>query len=1260
MGIVYEAFDTERNMSVAVKTLIHMDMESLYYFKKEFRSLHDLVHPNLCSFIDLIEDDGCWLLTMELLHGTDLLTYVCPPTNGPRSMASAEIKNSQNASGSTGFIGPETDWPSPMTEQYFNEKRLRSSIAGLCEGLNALHSVGKVHRDIKPSNVMVTDDDRVVLLDFGLIADAEHQRQTELGAIVGTAAYMAPEQSLDETIGPAADWYAVGVILYEALTKTLPFDGPPLRILLDKQNTDPVPPSKKRQGLPQDLELLCLDLLRRDPKARPERKRILEVVKARKTESVVFATTNLSVHTQSPVFVGRQTELSVLNGAYERVVKKGNFESVIVEGVSGVGKSTLVRNFVQEFIPLKHNAIILQGRCYERESAPYKAFDGIIESLASHIRHISEDEARAYLPTNPQNLVRLFPGLLRSAIFSEIAMEAVNITDPKALLMSAFEACRELIANISSQHPLVIILDDMQWADNDSLSLLEYLVKGSDSIPALLILLSRFGTGIEESALDWQSVTAKSHARIRLSTLDEKSSLELARAFVNQERLLFHLDPGLIVSEAKGHPLYIAELVRHAALDAGEWRNLRLDDVIWSRVKMLPPQARTVLELICVTGTPIARRHLQSLTFLKAEDFAKSILLLRASNLIRSRGPSKDHFVEPYHDRVREAVVAHLSGVGQVKRIHLDIARFLTNVYTEDELEENIFEVVRHLEAAKDLITEEEEILHLADLYFRAGQKAQKSAAYSSALAFFKESINIYPRANWKNQYERMFQLYSAAAECAYVEGKYSQAKAFVNAVNIHASSDIDRATVCETYYKTLAESGKPEEALEVAVSMIRRLGVKLPARPSKSYVLLRLLRSKMMLDGKSEEELLGLPSMTNPKIVVACRLLIAAANTAFLYRPNLWVGINLKSIALSFEHGIDHNSTSAFLGWATINCGVLGKFQEGYKWGKAVLKIRERFKEDSRTALQLFVWATFVQHWKEPLRNTLPYMLESHKIAHKTGAVFFWVYSIANYCYHSFFSGENLQRLVSEFEKYRNNLVNRGHVTADRTVGIYHQTVLNFLGESEDPTQVVGTAYDETVMLALQVEQNQTAPLYDLFQCKMILCLLFGCYEDAYIAALETEKYSSAVIGTYSFGVRSFYDSITCLKFCEETARKKKAQLLKRVTANQKKLQKYAIESPANYLHKYHLVKAEQAGILQKTDRAQALYDEAIRGAIENGFVNDAAFACELAALRFAQIGRPKLCRSYALDACSHYREWGALAKVRHVKKVFELSGSL
>jgi serine/threonine protein kinase len=195
MGIVYRAWDRNRGRQVALKTIQGMTADALYRFKQEFRLRADLHHPNLVSLYELIAEGEHWFFTMELVEGRDFLRYVRGGTDG---------------------FGPPAAEPLASPEQF---QRLRQSLRQLAEGIEALHTAGRLHRDVKPSNVMVTPTGRVVLLDFGLIAKLNPQQLHESTTrhFLGTVAYMSPEQARSESLSPASDWYSVGVMLYQAL-----------------------------------------------------------------------------------------------------------------------------------------------------------------------------------------------------------------------------------------------------------------------------------------------------------------------------------------------------------------------------------------------------------------------------------------------------------------------------------------------------------------------------------------------------------------------------------------------------------------------------------------------------------------------------------------------------------------------------------------------------------------------------------------------------------------------------------------------------------------------------------------------------------------------------------------------------------------------------------------------------------------------------------------------------------------------------------
>lgn len=1257
MGVVYQAFDKEREMRVALKTLLHMDTESLYYFKREFRVLHDVVHPNLCSFMELFNDENSWFLTMELIEGVDFLSYVKNRDKGSKTLSSV-FRNQFDSFHQTrsSLLGDKNNWAGLVEPPPFDERRLRKCLFGLCEGLSALHAAGKVHRDIKPSNVLITEDERVVLMDFGLITEREMQRQTELGVIVGTAAYMAPEQAASDTVGPEADWYAVGVMLYEVLTGKLPFDGYPLNIILEKQANTPERPGNIQAGLPEDLENLCFVLLNRDPKSRPHPADFLNLFDAYSNSITNTFVTNVTDFTQAELYVGREEECKILKENFHKVTE-GSFETVIIEGVSGVGKSALVNHFSSNIISDDESAVVLTGRCYEHESAPFKAFDGIVECLIRYLRNFSSEEAMNLKPEHHEYLLQLFHALGRSNFFANLPVPKIEVEDHHELRRRSFAAFKEMLSALGKNRPLVVVIDDMQWTDPDSLNLLEQLVCEDGAPQMLLILLSRYLDESAKSALDWDSIVKKRTTRLHLKPLSMSESTALTRMFLSREQELIGVDPELIAIEADGHPLYIAELVKHLAISHGaEWKRLRLDDAIWQRINLLPETAVDILQIVCIAGSPINRKHVQALSQTRSEDFHRYLSLLRAGKFIKSRKLGRGHVIEPYHDKVRESVLAKVASSGEAARIHFNIGLFLLRIYSEKELDEDIFTVVRHLHAGRELIEENSERIALAELYFLAGKKSKDTAAYMASLAFFKEGIALLSSDAWKEQYDLAFSLHCDAAQAAFFTGEYALNQQLVHEAMSQARSILDKAKIYETYVLSLDADGKPIEAIDKGIEMLRALGIKLPSRPGKLYLFIRTIVTKLRLTGKTTEHLESLTPATEPRIAAAGKLLSTIGGIAYLHMTKLWFSMVYELVRLALKYGVSSLSSVSFGAWAVLNCAVFHRYDEGYKFGKISLSLTERFQDKSKTAISLMMWANFVQHRQEHIRATLPSFLKCHQMAQEAGDIFYWVYSGVNYCYHSFYASTHLPRLARDCERYGKIITHDKHEMAFKTNRIFYQTVLNFIGPSDDCTQLVGEIYNEIHEAPRHVEKKHYITLLDLHSCKMVLSLYFNDYALACDSALNSTAYARFAPGTYTSAVLPFYQSLAYLKHYGKSDKSMRRKLLRRVRKNQKRYQNTVNYSPANHAHKFQFVEAERARVSRKTEKAATLYHESISGAIEQGFVQDAALACEFAADFYKELRDDTKAISYAREALGHYEKWGALAKVAHIKEKFEL----
>lgn len=619
MGEVFEAFDRDRGDIVAIKTLSRADGETFARFKREFRALQSTAHPNLVSIGELVCADDVWFFTMELVDGRHFHEHV----RGDR-------------------------------------EKLREALRQLVVGLCALHDAGFVHRDVKPSNVMVARDGRVVLLDFGLVTNLDPMQQSIANGPVGTVEYMAPEQAAGRQVGEAADWYGVGVMLYEALTGKMPHSGHALQILVQKQQVEPAPPEQVAPDSPEDLSRLCMELLAIEPSARPKGSAIakhlgIDLVKARGTSTPVTLS----------VFVGRTSERAALDESAAAARTQPRIHLVV--GESGIGKSELVARFTRALATDEPDAVILAGRCYERESVPYKAFDGVADGLAQVLTKMSSEEVKAVLPARPDLLVRLFPVFQRVEAVAAAPVTEREPGEPLEQRRRMFAAFRDLMSAVARVHRVVITIDDLQWADADSFLLLRELFRSAGGPPMLVLATVRGEDAALEAELEGLPVE-----RTRLGPLTGDECRELAERLVPGATGRFDIER--VSREAGGHPMFFHEILRHLELagtsgDAGA----TLDDALSARVALLQPDARTLLEVVCIAGAPISLEVATQATRLDATAIARAVASLRVATLVRETQRGRVIALEPYHDRVREAVGGRIAESAR-RELHARIA----------------------------------------------------------------------------------------------------------------------------------------------------------------------------------------------------------------------------------------------------------------------------------------------------------------------------------------------------------------------------------------------------------------------------------------------------------------------------------------------------------------------------------------------------------------------------------------------------------
>jgi tetratricopeptide (TPR) repeat protein len=796
-GTVYQAWDRVQQVTVAVKVLRNRKPELLFRFKREFRTLVDVQHSNLVRLYELFSEGEQWFFSMEILDGRHFLAHVRPDEN----KCSIDL--------------------------------LRPALFQLVQGVGRLHRANCLHRDLKPANAMVTDAGRVVVLDFGLVREfdfsAPEQSHTQ---VVGTPAYMAPEQILEGHVSEASDFYSIGVMLFQSLTGRLPFGGSPMQAWAHGDNTVPEPRQFEPET-PSDLNELCRRLLHPRQEDRPKAAEVLRILS--ETPHHVTGANAVAYPPEVDRFVGRMVHLQQLQSAFAEA-QEGRFKALLMSGRSGIGKTTLVKHFLGLLAERHPNLLVVRGRCYEFESVPYKGLDALVDELSRHLQRLPVARVEALLSRDAFLLPRLFPVLGRVTAIAAAPARSAIVPDAQELRQRTFAALRELLARLSDRQPLVVWIDDLQWGDRDSSTFLADLCAPPQQPPLLLILTYRSEELESNPTLQYLNdalFNPKTSGNLSQMLLDELSEEE-------SKSLLKHLLPdgaddahAQIIKEAAGHPLFLHELVRSASSrGAGLSSGLELRTVLQKRVSDLTPIAREVLEFLCIASQPLT----QSIVFAAAdsgsmEDRGETLALLIREKFARTTASGGVRRAEPFHDQVRAAVTEALAP--EVRRARH--ARLATILSFQQDIEPQV--LVTHYFQAGDMGAAHEAAV-------RAARIAEGQLAFDRAAVFYQAALEA-----GELDPERTSELNRRLADMLSLAGRgRDSANAYLKAAESSPQSaafDLQRRAADQ-----LMRSGHIDQALELFERLAAKVGVRVPSSPAEAIrrIALARLRTRIRL----------------------------------------------------------------------------------------------------------------------------------------------------------------------------------------------------------------------------------------------------------------------------------------------------------------------------------------------------------------------------------------------------------------------------
>jgi serine/threonine protein kinase/predicted ATPase len=1208
MGVVYEAFDRERNERVALKTLADFDALALYRFKQEFRSLSEILHPHLIPLYELVGTGDRWFFTMELVeNATDLLTFLRGTIAGTPDNSSDAPTIAHDA---TGAPGPEARneasasmpagaaMAAPLPTTTANVDRVREVFRQLAVGVTALHAADKLHRDLKPSNVLVTDAGRVVILDFGLVANladapseidspewqSPGQRQVFLStddSLAGTFAFMSPEQAARAALTPASDWYTVGVMLFQALTGRLPFEGPPRDVLAQKLEVDAPIPSQLVSGIPDDLERLIVALLRRDAAERPSAGEILSVL-GTATHDAPSATAVMP-----DIFVGRGAHLRALEQAF-RAMRSGRVVVCHVSGGSGAGKSTLLSKFLDGLV-VTDDAVVLRGRCYEQESVPYKALDSLVDSLARYLLTLDHDDVGRMAPPHVGELARVFPVLARVPAFAA-STAAVAAGDPRTVRRHATEALRSLLVALGRTAPLVLCIDDLHWGDLDSASVISELVSAPGA-PQLLLILSYRSEYLETSAClkalrsRGEDSASGLQVRIDVDALTPDDTRVLTEALLGGSCGGSDSRDAIdwVVRESGGRPLFVYELVAHLKSGAALETRPDLDTVLWERVVRLPEVSRRLLEVIAVAGRPVQLRDAQTAALLPMLP-TDVVANLRAARLVRTSGRTLHDEIETFHDRIRESITARLS-LSDRRHYHASLAATLEHAGRADAET-----LAAHFEGADD--------------------RERASGGYEQAAL---EAVHVVA-------FERAEALFRRAA--ALTTDK--QVRARIHERMIHFYTDMARFA----------------DAYETGRSAVEPFGVRLPAKFIPPLFIADFAAARLRLRGKNTADLLSLPTATDERLASAIRLMNAVAKAAYQIRPELCVAVATKIVNLCLRHGNTRDCAIGYMVFGSIfHGGVLGNHRFGYEFGRLALSLVERYGNDQQRAEVNFVVGYFGTSWLRPATEAETLWKVAYDAGLHTGDLFHTGCACAGTTMSRFMRGVPLQQIweTSEgmLEVLRRNRLKEpiGVITAVR------QSIRNLRGETVNGSSLDDDAFDEGVFVRELASYGSRHFAHMYFIVKMQVLYLRGEYDAAIEMASRSATFLKDSPGMLHVADHYFYQALA------HAAAGQSPRLVERTAG---RFRKWAAGCPDNFLHKLKVIEGERSRVSGRLGEAADAFASAAEAARQYGYLHVEALAADLESRALEAAGRTIESEHARARSTEAYRRWGATSLCR------------
>ncbi|MEG4027958.1 MULTISPECIES: AAA family ATPase [unclassified Microcoleus] len=1270
--LVYRAFRIDDKQPVAIKVLRskYPSFSELVQFRNQYTIAKNLNLPGIIETYSLETYHNSYALVMEDFGGISLKEW--------------------REQGETG----------PTLIEFFQVAIDLSNI------LDILYRHRIIHKDVKPANILIHPQTKQVkLIDFSIASLLPRETQTLMNPnlLEGTLGYLSPEQTgrMNRGIDYRSDFYSLGVTFYELLAGRLPFQSNDVMELVHCHIAKQ-PPSlhEINPEIPPVLSEIVSKLMGKNAEDRYQSalglKFDLEFCLKQLEESGRIKSFAIAQRDVGDRFIipeklyGRATEVKTLLEAFDRV-SSGTTEMMLVAGFSGIGKTAIVNEVHKPIV--RQRGYFIKGKFDQfNRNIPFSAFVQAFRDLIGQLLSESDERLENWqtqifqaLGDNGQVIIEVIPELER--IIGEqpppLELSGTAAQNRFNLLFQNF-----IKVFTKPEHPLVMFLDDLQWADSASLRLMQLLVTESETGYLLVIGAYRDNEVLAAHPLMLTlDAVVKGGATVNTITLEPLSSTSLNHLVADT----LNCDPSwaiplaeLVAQKTQGNPFFATQFLKALHQDgliefdrlAGYWqcdivrvREAALtDDVVEFmalQLQKLPPATQNVLKLAACVGNhfdlgtlAVVSEQLETET---AADLWKALqegLILPESEIYKfymgreRREETENSEVVNYkflHDRVQQAAYS-LIPEQERSRAHYQIGQLLIQQISPAAIEEQIFSVVNQLNYGIALIEYQTQRSDLAQLNLTACRKARNATAYQAAREYAAIGLNLLGESAWQRQYEMTLNLHDIAAEVASLCGDFDQMNQWIDTVIHHTRTPLERVSVYIVKIQALSSQNKFLEAIAIGLLSLKELGVELPDRPTAEDIQQAVQEINCSIGYRPIEELFDLPAMVNPEKLATMQVAASMVSACYLVGSSLFALVTALQVNLSIQYGNSRSSAYSYSCYGIFLNHFLQDVTVADRFGRLAYRLARVADAKNIRSETFSVIGLCLYHRKSHLRDTIPIIQAGYQAGLETGNLEFVGYGGQAFCINAYWCGQPLAELEPQIRAYRQQLLDLNQLTTANYCSVFWEATMFLLGNPNNLEISFEQEGYEEKLVSQSFASNDFYRLCIFYLYRATLRFLLGEIAGAAADIDRARQYIAGSVGTASEAGLYFYDSLIALATPEsETQLETQRQ---RVQQNQTSLQHWAEHAPMNYLHKWQLVEAERYRVTRQRAEAIEMYDRAISGAQENEYIQEEALANELAAKFYLNWGKEKVAQAYMQEAYYCYARWGAKAKIDDLEK--------